>query len=351
MKPYSLLVVLLIILLSSCAAPGTKAAEMPVPSVKPSITGLVAMGNPVGALRHEDPLKEIKLHPDVYSGVVINAAWMLLEPREDAYDFSSIDEALEELRVYNEQHEAHPVYAKLRIFGGAVAPDYVKALGGGPVTVQPSRGPSIEIGLFWTPEYGDRFAALLNQLALRYDGDELVREVCVSTAASLTAEPFIAPLNRVSNQALRDKGFTDDLYRQAIRRALDDYRVWKFTAIDFPFNVFSATDDGWVSDADFSIQLMRDFREQFGERAVLSNHGLRDPLVEGDTLIYPAMKELGAPIAFQTRGPQVDFDAAIRLGLSYGMTEFEVWQTQDAGGRAEISYDDLERWMSLFSGE
>ena len=277
------------------------------------------------------------------------ALWMYLEPSEGVYDFSSIDEALEEIREYNAHHPQHPLAAKLRIFGGTVAPSYVKALGGGPITVQPGHGPSVDIGLFWTKAYGDRFAALLAQLALRYDREALLKEVCVSTAASLTAEPFIAPLNHTSNPLLRAKGFTDDLYKQAIRRALRDYEVWHLTAIDFPFNVFSATDDGRHSDAEFTISLMREFRELYGSRAVISNHGLSKPLTKGNALIYPAIKELGAPIAFQTRGPNMDFDAAFNLGLEYGMTEFEVWQTKEAGGRADISYDMLRKWAHLLS--
>ncbi len=315
---------------------------------KQPITGLIAMGSPVGALNHEDPLNEVKIHPGVYSGVVINAIWMYLEPEKEAYDFSTIDEALAAIQTYNEQHPERPLAAKLRIFGGTVAPTYVKELGGGPITVKPSRGPEVEIGLFWTEAYGDRFAALLAQLALRYDDDPLIREVCVSTAASLTAEPFVAPLNRESNPMLREHGFNDALYKQAIRRALDDYRVWKLTAIDFPFNVFSSTDDGWVSDPEFTKILMRDFRERYGERAVLSNHGLIDPLTESSALIYPTLKELGPPIAFQTRGPQVDFEAAIRLGFEYGMTEFEMWDTVEAGGLADVSYETLQQWAGLF---
>ena len=328
----------------SCAA----ASSAPSDLAKQPITGLVAMGNPVGALKYEDPLKEVKVHPGVYSGVVINAVWMYLEPERGIYDFSSIDDALDAIAEYNEQHPENPISAKLRIFGGTVAPSYVKELGGGPITVHPSRGPSVEIGLFWTEAYGNRFAALLAQLAHRYDHNDLLREVCVSTAASLTAEPFIAPLNRESNPLLRAEGFNDALYRQAIRRALDDYQVWKVTAIDFPFNVFSSTDTGWFSDAEFTIDLMRDFRARYGERAVISNHGLHDPLSEGAALIYPTIQELGVPVAFQTRGPEDDFNAAIRIGFEYGMTEFEVWQTVDAGGRADISYDALKEWALLF---
>ncbi len=346
-------VLLMILFLPACIAQTLPSSEAPPaqassPLAKQPITGLVAMGNPVGALRHKDPLEEVKIHPGVYSGVVINAVWMYLEPVRGGYDFSSIDDALDKIAEYNTRYPEHPVFAKLRIFGGIVAPAYVKELGGGPITVQPSRGSRVEIGLFWTEAYGDRFSALLAKLARRYDDNDLLREVCVSTAASLTAEPFIAPLSRNSNPALRAKGFNDTLYKQAIRRALDDYQVWELTAIDFPFNVFSSTDDGWVSDADFTINLMRDFKAQYGERAVISNHGLIDPLIDVANLFYPTIKELGAPIAFQTRGPQVDFDSAIKLGFKYGMTEFEVWETKDAGGHADISYDDIKGWMQLF---
>ncbi|NOZ13707.1 MAG: hypothetical protein GXO69_08695 [Acidobacteria bacterium] len=322
--------------------------EKTVTVTKHPITGLVAMGSPVGALNSEDPLREVKIHPDVYSAVVINAIWMYLEPQKGVYDFSTIDNALNEIGTYNRQHPEHPISAKLRIFGGTVAPDYAKKLDGGPVTVQPIGGPGVEIGLFWTKAYGDRFAALLAQLALRYDNNKQLKEVCVSTAASLTAEPFIAPLNRESNAALRAKGFTDTLYKQAIRRALDDYKVWKFTALDFPFNVFNCTDNGWSPDVEFTTNLMHDFRAQYGKRAVISNHGLIDPLTEENALIYPTIQELGAPIAFQTRGPDVNFDSAIKLGFQYKMTEFEVWDTKDAGGQADISYDTLKKWALLF---
>ena len=348
---YLLGAILLLPLLMSACGGSPPFPSTAISTAKPPITGLVAMGNPVGALKHEDPLREVKIHPDVYSGVVIDAIWMYLEPERGVYDFSSIDDALDEIAEYNEQHPDHPISAKLRIFGGTVAPTYVKELGGGPITVQPNRGPSVEIGLFWTEAYGDRFAALLAKLARRYDDNVLLGEVCVSTAASLTAEPFVAPLNRYSNPVLREKGFNDALYKRAIARALEDYRVWESTPIDFPFNVFSSTDDGWSLDVEFTTNLMREFRAQYGERAVISNHGLDDPLSEAAALIYPTIQELGAPIAFQTRGPQVDFDAAIELGLEYGMTEFEVWETKEAGGEADISYETLKRWESLFPGD
>ncbi len=318
---------------------------------KKPITGLIAMGSPAGVLKGKDPLSEVKAHPDVYNATVINAIWMYLEPKKGVYDFSSIDKTLSAIRKYNEQHKAHPLSAKLRVFGGPFAPDHVKKLNGGPVKVKPGRRPTVEIGLFWTKEYGDRFAALVAQLARRYDSNSLIKEVCVSTAASLTAEPFIAPLNRQSNPKLRAKGFTDDKYRQAVRRALDDYKVWKHTAIDFPFSVFIATDKRWTPDAKFTIDLMRDFRKQYGSRAVISNHGLVDPLSKGSRHIYPTIKKMGGHIAFQTRGPKVDFERALKLGRQYGMTEFEMWDTKDAGGYADISYSTLKKWSKTLQPE
>lgn len=83
--------------------------------------------------------------------------------------------------------------------------------------------------------------------------------------------------------------------------------------------------------------------------ADISNHGLVDPLNAASELIYPTIKELGAPIAFQTVGPDVDFDAALALGFQYGMTEFEMWDTREAGGQADVSLAKLQEWAGLFS--
>lgn len=315
---------------------------------KEPITGLIAMGGPMGALKHKDPLREVKAHPDVYSAVVIDTIWMYLEPKKGQYDFSSIDQALKEIETYNQQHTKHPLSAKLRIFGGPVAPFYVKKMNGGPIAIKKKRYPTVKIGLFWTKEYGDRFAALLKNLALRYDHNKLIREVCVGTAASLTAEPFVAPLDRKNNPKIRAYGFTDAKYKKALERALDDYSVWKSTVIDFPFNAFISTDHGWTEDATFTNNLMKKFRSRYGHRGVISNHGLVDPLSKGAQLIYPTIKELGAPIAFQTRGPKVNFHKAVDLGFKYGMTEFEVWDTTKVGGRANISYDTLKEWAQMF---
>ncbi|AKF24805.1 hypothetical protein YH65_04955 [Sulfurovum lithotrophicum] len=318
---------------------------------KKPITGLIAMGSPIGALKHKDPLREVKAHPDVYSAVVIDTIWMYMESKKGMYDFSSIDQALKEIETYNQQHTKHPLSAKLRIFGGPVAPFYVKKMNGGPIAIKKKRYPTVKIGLFWTKEYGDRFAALLKHLALRYDHNKLIREVCVGTAASLTAEPFVAPLDRKNNPKIRAYGFTDAKYKKAIERALDDYSVWKLTVVDFPFNVFISTDHEWTPDAVFSNDLMKKFRSRYGHRGVISNHGLVDPLSQNAKLIYPTIKELGAPIAFQTRGPKVNFDNALKLGFEYGMTEFEVWDTKDAGGYAEVSYSTLKRWAHMFQDQ
>ena len=319
-------------------------------TAKQPIVGLVAMGSPVSILKGTDPLREVKIHPKVYSAVVINVFWKDLEPEKGVYDFSSIEKILKEIEKYNKEYPKNPLSAKLRIFGGQMAPNYVKKLNGGPVQVETIRG-TVEIGLFWTEEYGDRFAMLLSELAKKYDTNPLIREVCVSTAASLTAEPFIAPLNKFSLPLLKEKGFTDEKFKQALRRALEDYKVWKFTAIDFPFSILTLTDEGRGFDKEFTVKLMQDFRETFGNRAVISNHGLNLPLTKAGELIYPAIKELGPPIAFQTVGPNVDFENVFNLGLEYGMTEFEVWDTKEAGGLADISYDTLKKWAEILQGK
>jgi len=40
-------------------------------------------------------------------------------------------------------------------------------------------------------------------------------------------------------------------------------------------------------------------------------------------------------------------DQTFRIGLSYGVSEFEIWDSKEAGGYANFSMDDLQRWKDI----
>ena len=316
---------------------------------KPPLSGLVAMGS-VNDLRKGifDVLKEVRVHPDIYSGVVIHTTWGALEPEQGVYDFSTIDKALSDIAQYNKAHPSRPIFAKLRISKAINPPEWVLKLAGGPVTIVLNNGQKIQVGLYWTEEYRNAWSALQQKLASRYDDNILIREVCVNSGAMITDEPFIAIFNKATIANLKAKGYTDAAFKATLKNALDDYAYWKNTAIDYSFNVLREIDSGKpVNNMDFTLSLMRGFRERYGERAVLSNHGLHEKLSKGALPIYNLFAELGAPIAAQTKGPSDLTDRTIETGLNYGVTEFEIWVSKDAGGYADYSKADLERWAQM----
>jgi hypothetical protein len=317
---------------------------------KDHIIWLVAMWKPLDVLNWGDPLKELNLHPRIYKWVVINTFWKNLEKEKWKYDFSSIDNTLSKIIEYNKKYPENKITWKIRIFAWNFSPLYVKKINWWPIVVYPNKWPSVEIPLFWTKEYWDRFAELIKQLAFKYDNNPLISEITVNTASSLTAEPFIAPLNKKSKQVLHDHWFSDLLYKKALKRALEDYKVWEKTYVDYSFNSFNSSD--WNSnkiDPNFTIELMKDFKKLYKENAIISNHWLKNPLSKSASMIYPTIKELWWDISFQTYWPKVDFDSALDLGFEYWMTQFEMWQTKEAWGYADISFEELKKFSSLFN--
>jgi len=59
--------------------------------------------------------------------------------------------------------------------------------------------------------------------------------------------------------------------------------------------------------------------------------------------IYNKFLELGNPIAAQTKSPNDLTDQTFRVGLSYGVSEFEIWDSIESGGPANFVIDDLMR--------
>ncbi len=295
-----------------------------------------------------NPVKEATTHPGIYSGVVILTTWGQLEPERHNYDFSSIESALEDIRQYNMDYPKNPVFGKLRIYPALNSPDWLLELSGGPVEIVDNNGNRSLVGLYWSPEYRLAWRELQQKLAERFDDHPLMREVTVNTGAVHTAEPFISILNMDSLANLRAKGYNDAKFKMTLEGALEDYSPWENTVIDFTFNMFRETDSGkQVQNIDFTIYLMRKFRKQFGERAVIANHGLQPRLKNAAIPIYQEFSQLGGPIAAQTISPDTLTDESIQLGLDHGVTLFELWESKEAGGHADFSQHDLERWKGM----
>ncbi len=321
--------------------------------IKKPIKGLITMGSTQDLRKgNYNVLKEANVHQDIYSGVVIKATWGALEPQRGVFDFSAIQEELDDITDYNISHPDHPLKAKLRISATINTPNWVLNLANGPVIVEINSSISYPIGLFWTEEYRLAWQELQVALSKTYDINDLIQEVCITSPAMATDEPFVTIFNAATIQNLQQKGFTDNAFKQVLEGALDDYSCWQHTLLDYSFNMYRKIDSGVpVNDIDFTIKVMRMFKTRYGERAVLSNHGLQENLTNGALPVYQTFMELGGAIAAQTKGPKDLTDQSFIIGLSYNISEFEIWDSIEAGGYADFSIKDLERWKNMINNK
>ena len=332
----------------------------PKPAAKPTLIGLVTMGNEswlsAGGLP-SNRLLEANAHPGIYVAAVIQATWSQLEPQPGEFDDSVIDDMLQEITTYNAQYPATPLVGKLRIFAGPNTPAWVLQQVGS-VTLTDSSGASAVFPDFWTPAYSTLWTQLQQHLASVYDSNPLMGEVAISVCASTTAEPFVVPGSTTNQQALTAAGFTATQMEQCLSNAPADYAAWQQTPLDYTFNptVFDSAGDGGSA---FAIQVMQQFRAALGTRAVLANHDFDDPIPSNQTQDYAQFQALYlaaqsaspatlSPLEFQTVGPTVDWSTVIPFAIStYHPTEIEIWNTTATGaGTAPVSSAELLQWAA-----
>jgi len=353
MSRYSLLKATAI---AACAATiiGTGAQAQQAP--KPLIHGLISMGN-IGFHRADggvpdNSLKEIEAHPGVLTGVVINITWAQLQPTPKSLDTAALDGALSDVNAYNAHHPQSPLAVKLRIWPGPSAPQWAKELGGPPVQLVHAAGNQnliITVGRYWAVAYRKAWWDLQHALARKYDSDPLIREISNSSCSTITDEGFLEAADPVSIQNLVQAGYTDQAFQTCLTQSPNDYSGWKTTRVDWAFNPYRGIESGKpVMDMSFTYQVMDGFRQSMGERGIVTNHALEVPTHPFLLPLFDHIRQVGAPIEFQTDSPKalggMDWDATIKMGLSLGASAIEVWQGTNLNGFETIPPDTMKQW-------
>jgi hypothetical protein len=318
--------------------------------IKVPIRGLVSMGAYRFVGQGGDPvntLERLDAKPGIFGGLVVIASWKQLQstPQSEIGDNNVIDQALAEVRAYNERNPHKPLAIKLRIWGGFEAPDWAKQLGGTPVETT-FNGKQRIVGRFWSPAYRQAWARLQQQLAARFDKRPLIKEVAVTSCMSYTAEPFVVPTEASVIKPLRAAGFTDAAYKDCLTHGVADYAPWKESRLVLSVNPLRTGVGQGNGDAAFTQGVMRNCRQTIGRRCVFDNHDLDADLPKPLNPIYATMKQLGPEIEFQTwRQTPKDFDGTIKLGVSYGASSIELYQ--DYGGFPYVDDVKLKEWAAM----
>lgn len=331
-------------------------AGEPAPQLKPPLIGLLSMGDirfhRVDGGLAQPSLDDLNRVPGIFGGMVINVTWEQLEAQGGVLDTKIIDDVLAKIRIYNEANPQHPFGARLRVWPGPNAPLWAKNLGGAPVTVLHKNRP-ITVGRFWSKQYRMAWRDLQNRLAARYDSEALIREVANTSGSSITDELCLIAGDKASVKNMLAAGFTDAQFQNCLWESPEDYAGWATTRVECVCNPYRAIDSGKTKpDPEFTLKLMRHWRQTLGARALLSNHSYQVPPEEHVVFIYDEMRRDGLPVCFQTKSPKgLDWDATIRSAHKEGAKSIELWTGTQYGGFEKQNPDQLRAWAALFQSK
>ncbi len=312
-------------------------------SVKPVLSGLILMPNQAAYL-HGVPFPTTD--PEVlgsdgsaFVGTAVDVGWSQLEPSSGDYDWAPLDASLDAVRDYNSTHRSSPLGVKLRVVGGYDAPSWATELGGSPITIgDRSHGASPgTLGRWWTTAYRTAWSTFEHALAARYDTDPLIRMVQVTSCATTTEEPFIAPGHQADRALLAADGWTATDQEACLSGAFADYSGWHHTAIDYPVNTLEVDVDGKrTADTAFSTLIATECATSStrgGPLCVIDNHGLREAsdTSPGSSWLFALIDQLwlkhptSTEVAFQAFSPNAGDCAAIAVAVAHHAHSVELW--------------------------
>jgi hypothetical protein len=306
--------------------------------VSPTSSG----GQPSGTASSGGPVKEVirglvdrqgepgKSMLSVVHAYVVKVNWADLQPTPFgpiAAD-NAIDKAI--ARVRQPDFAAVGMVLKLRVLAGIGAPEWVKSLGGSPITYtnnQPGGSvPGGTIGRFWSADFGKAYQDLQTKLAAKYDDVPEIRELTVSRCSTIFDELFVRQPGDASNvSGLLSAGYTQAADEQCIEGAIKAHDVWKHTTSDIDFSPFpNVTNPSSTPDVSFTESVMRMCRAALGLRCGLQNNALSSEKLANPQFqsLYAAMTALGPPIMLQTAAQkrlgdeQQVVEAAVRIGAN-----------------------------------
>jgi hypothetical protein len=339
--------------------------------LKRPLVGLISMGQDGLSPRNDNArffgipgtsLDDLITKRNAFDGVVINIPWIQLQPDPGgALDTARIDRTLDEMRRYNaDPRTTVALRAILRVWAGVNAPDWVKAIDGGPVVTYSGDRAHRPMPLphFWSLPYEQAWRALQDRLAAHYDQEPLIAQVANTACTSDDDEPnALARFNDrrqgvSSIRALHEAGFTDAAFSRCMTDALRDYEAWHATPVNFTLGpVFRIDGLGDFQlpprDAAFTDRLVATIRSTLGPRAVLANHNLNYPLNERVGEVYEAIREAGGQIEFQTHSPRgLDWGNTVKEAVCLGAHALELWNSTGAGGYVDFPATTLIAWSN-----
>ncbi len=274
------------------------------------------------------------LPPAELDGVVKSAIcmvyWKQLEPTEAQYDFSKIDECLDEAG-------RRGILVHLRLFCGMHTPEWLMKKAGSVSFLNNNSNVKADTVQFWKPEVGEAYERLQKALAARYDEDPRLVAITMSRCMTTYAEPFQRQISdKETVKRLLAAGYNASAdQRVQIETVQTHAEYWKHTRSSFAINPYqSITESGTKLDMKFNQKFIDKCYEILGQRFMLQNNSLRynvDMITKGTYgELYRQITDIhnrtGIVIGFQCAAPSrvIDLPNAVAEGIKLGGCYAEV---------------------------
>ncbi len=261
----------------------------------------------------------------VVSGYIIEGHWDTLQPTAGGPLVTTvIDRAVASVRAWNAANPTSPRSLRLRIESGIYAPDWVKAMSGGPVNVESPTGATGTVSRWWTQPVEAAYTAFVAKLAAYVDPIPEIREVTVGATMEFFGEIFIRfpPQNAA---ALTAAGYTQAADVAAMEASFSAHLAFRFTTTQIDVNGYQELSGG--NSLTITQQLMN-YALSIGLAHVqFANASLTSA---GNTPLYALMQSYGpkgsnqATITFQTMPTVPSVTQVIDRALTYGATSIEL---------------------------
>ena len=261
----------------------------------------------------------------VVSGYIIEAHWNTLQPTATGpLATTVIDRAVAAVRYWNVANPSNPRALRLRIESGVYAPNWVKAMSGGPVTVKSLSGSTGTVARWWTVPVEAAYTALVAKLAAYVDPIPEIREVTVGATMEFFGEIFIrfAPQNAAALTAAGNTQAADIAAMEASFRA---HLAFQHTTTQIDVNGYQELDGG--NSLAITQQLMT-YALSIGLAHVqFANASLT---TAGNTPLYALMQSYGpkgskqASVTFQTMPTVPSVTQVVNRAVTYGATSIEL---------------------------
>lgn len=311
----------------AASAPSSSSAA-PAPATSPGMIGSHAVANVNTGLMMRSPSPPPANLDEYVDGYIIEAAWNVMQPSQNAFVTTRIDKAVSAVRSWNAANPTNKRGLRLRITAGFNTPSWALNLGGAAVRLCSQSGTCGLVPRWWTAPVQSAYAAFTARLATYVNSIPEIREVTVGLTMVRWGEVMVRfPTVAGNAAAYAAAGYTEALDIAAMKSEIDDGRAFNaVTQVDVAdYQTPSSGQDINVSKEimDYAVATLP--HVQFANASITQSPG-QNAAIFSLMQTYGPRGSKAASITFQTYPTLSSVTQTLARAVSYGACSVEMPQ-------------------------